>query len=106
MSNLGMGVMLNMLGGNEESVRDFKASIDKKITSLELKDNALVFGFEDGTATKLYDDGQSCCEHRYMHTDDDLSFYVGATLMGAKIEDGPSVDGEYGESADSQFLIV
>lgn len=29
----------------------------------------------------LYDDGQCCCEHRYMSTDDDLPYYVGSTLM-------------------------
>jgi hypothetical protein len=35
----------------------------------------LEFIFEDNSILYLYDDGQSCCENRYMTTDDDLTSY-------------------------------
>lgn len=108
MNNLGLGVMLAMLGGNKESATVFSAAIGKKITALKLGgDDALHFTFDDGTRLKLYDDGQSCCESRYMRTDDDLSHFVGATLLGAEVKDGGAVeDSEYGGVHETQFLDV
>lgn len=101
----GMGVMLGMLSGNEESVNTFQAHKDKEIKDLGIVDNALLFTFTDDTRMKLFDDGQSCCESRWMHTDDKLSDFIGATLQGADMREGPTTD-EDGEPKESQFLIV
>ena len=106
MDNLGMGVMLNMLGGNKETVETHKGAIGKRIESLALIDDNLRFQFEDGTGIRLWDDGQSCCEHRWMHTDDELSDFAGSVFLGAELRDGPTESSEYGEPKDSQFLIV
>ncbi len=54
---------------------------------------------------RIYDDGQSCCENRYMRTDDDLSSYVGSKLLGAEIKDAPNISEEYGYH-EIQFLEV
>jgi len=108
MGQLGMGVMLNILCGNQESVDAFTASVGKTIADLSLgQDDALHFVFTDGTKLKIFDDGQSCCESRYMHTDDDLSLFVGAKLLGAETKDAPNVvdDDDYGEH-EVQFLEV
>lgn len=88
-----------------------EAVIGKTIASLRLDpaynggDGGLLFAFTDGTGIALYDDGRSCCENRYMNTDDDLAAFVGAQLVGADVRDGPNIDDEYG-AHEMQFLIV
>ena len=79
----------------------------KRIKSLSLgDDDALHFEMVDGSKFKFYDDGQSCCESRYMRTDDTLSDFVGATFTGAEVKDAPSVkDDDYGEH-EVQFLEI
>lgn len=106
MSNLGMGVMLNMMGDNEKSAKVFSESIGKTISKVYLSDmDELKFVFEDGSAMTIADEGQSCCEHRYMRTDDDLSEYVGAKLIGGEIKQAPSIQEEY-EEHEVQFLEI
>lgn len=41
-----------------------------------------------------------------MQTDDDLAYYVGAELRNVEIKDGPTEDGEYGDTHEIQFLVV
>ena len=95
-----------MLGGNAESVDAFTGAIGKTITQINLgQDDALHFVFDDGSKIKLFDDGQSCCEHRYMRTDDKLDEFVGARLLGAEIKEAPSMPDEYGEH-EVEFLEV
>lgn len=106
MSQLGMGVMLHHLCGNAGSVAAFLSAINKEISELYLGgDDALHFAFTDGTRIKLFDDGQSCCESRYMRTDDKLSDFVGAKLLGAEIKDAPNIEAGY-ETHEVQFLEV
>lgn len=106
MGHLGLGVMINMLGGNEESVKAFKAAVGKTIQALTLgEDEALHFTFTDGSQMKLFDDGQSCCESRYMRTDDELKDYIGAQLTGAEIKEAPSIPCD-GDEHEVQFLEV
>lgn len=104
MSNLGMGVMLNHLAGNEETVEAYKAALEKKITNAVLSDNELVLTFEDSSRLRFFDDGQSCCESRYMVTDDDLSDLVGHTFIGAELKEAPDAEG--GEVHEVQFLEI
>lgn len=115
MNDLGLGVMLKMLGGNERAVEAVQKSLSKKIIGLELRKSTkdyphggeedLLFIFSDSTAMKVWDGGQSCCEHRYMHTDDKLADFVGATLMSIEVRDAPNVEDEYGDH-EVQFLVV
>jgi len=101
-----MGVMINYLAGNADSVDAFTSAMNKTITALSLgDDDALHFAFDDGSKIKLFDDGQSCCESRYMRTDDNLADYVGAQLLGAEIKEAPSVPAKY-EEHEVQFLEV
>jgi hypothetical protein len=59
----------------------YKECIGKTIESIRLEDNVLRFKFADGTKLTVRDDGQSCCEHRYMTCDDDLSLHYGEKLV-------------------------
>ena len=103
---LGTGVMISMLRGNAESVEAFTDAIGKTIAALTLgEDDALHFVFDDGSKVKLFDGGQSCCESRYMRTDDTLADYVGAKLLGATIKEAPNMPDEYGEH-EVEFLDV
>ncbi len=81
--------MLQMLGGNRSSVEAFTGSVGKTITSIELADEELRLRFSDGKGLMLCDRGQSCCESRYMRTDDTLTDYIGGELLGAEIREAP-----------------
>lgn len=105
MSQLGMGVMIRMLGGNKETVEAIRASLGKKIRAAELSGNTLELTFDDGSVLALADNGQSCCEERYMRTDDDLTKFAGATFDDIELAEAPSLPYEYG-SHDVQFLNV
>lgn len=105
MSQLGIGVMIQMLGGNEESVKAYTESLNKVIASAQLVRDELIMEFSDGSAIKFSDTGQSCCESRYMMTDDTPSEFVGAVFLGAEIKEAPSVACDYGDH-EIEFLEV
>jgi len=100
MSNLGVGVMLNKLSGNSDTVKAITTSIGRTIAAISIKDNQLVVDLERASALVLWDDGQSCCETRYMTTDDDLGAYNGAALMDISIK---SAKGEH-DDHEIEFL--
>lgn len=106
MTHPGFGVLLGYLGGNKETVKTLEASKGKKIASVALRDDVLYVGFKDGTGLRLADEGQSCCESRYMTTDDDLESFVGKEVRGYDLREGPTVTGEYEDEHEVQFLIV
>lgn len=105
--NLGMGVMIGMLAGNKDSVNVFREAMGKKIKALSLgDDDALHFVFEDDTKMMLFDNGQSCCEVRYMRTDDDLEQFIESKLLDAEIADGPEIDDVLYGTHETQFLNI
>lgn len=104
--SLGMGVMVGLLSDNTESVSIFKEAGGKTINKIEIVNNELQFRFEDGTGIALRDDGQSCCENRYMATDDELSDFVGTQLINAEVRDGTEEEAEYSDVKESQFLVI
>lgn len=105
MGNPGFMVMMRMLCGNEESAKAFQSVVGKTITDISHTDEALRFVFSDGAKLELFDNGQSCCESRYMRTDDDLTKFIGSRLLGAKTKDAPDQEDEYG-THEVQFLEV
>ena len=105
MSKPGFGAMLHYLsGGSRNSPEKFYG---KRITAARM-DEGLFLSFEDGTEIKLWDDGQSCCESRYMTTDDDLNKIVGGTLTRIETKEGaaPEQEDEYGEEHEVVFIEV
>jgi hypothetical protein len=106
MSNLGLGVMIQMMGGNQESAAAFTEALGKTISKMELtSDDELELFFTDETKLVISDQGQSCCESRYMRTDDNLEEYVGATLISGEVKEAPNMPDEYGEH-EVQFLEI
>ncbi|MGJ0510243.1 MAG: DUF7448 domain-containing protein [Methylocystis sp.] len=94
MGNLGFGVMLGMLGGNEKSVKAYKRAEGQTITALALRDDALHFKFADGFKMRISDEGQSCCESRYMCCDDDLAYHIGAKLVKIELREAAPISDE------------
>lgn len=97
--------MLGILGGNEETVNVVKSSLNKTIKSINLNESTLALRFTDDTEMYLFDDGQWCCEHRYMTTDDDLREFEGAKLLDLELKDAPDEEDEWG-AHEIQFLDV
>lgn len=98
--------MIGMLGGNEDSVNAYNAAVGKTISALSIDDKALRFDFADGAKLTLSDEGQSCCEHRYMRTDDDLKAFVGATFLGAEVKEAPPIVNDFGDAHEVAFLDI
>lgn len=103
--SLGIGAMLNYLGGNEDTVNSIEAAKGKEVASVEIDDNNLSIAFVDGSSIKLYDDAQSCCESRYMNCDDDLNSLVGGRLLSFELLPADGEDSDWG-CHDMQFLRV
>ena len=106
---IGMGVMINTLAGVGRGEEVIKDCIGKEIASVSLgDDDALHFVFSDGVKVMVFDDGQSCCEARYMRTDDCLVDFVGSKFLGLEIKDAPDVEPDYPHEDvhEVQFLEI
>lgn len=81
---------------------------DKKITEVRLNEtnkyDILVVTFEDGIKLYIYDDGQSCCESRYVTTDDNIQDMVGHSLVGITIKN--HIDGDTHEQIFIDILTT
>jgi len=87
-------------------VSDFIAGInDKTIADIEMvNDNLLIIHLNDGSQFILEDNLQQCCEHRYMTTDDELAYFVGADLINVeKRHGGYGGDGEEHDIDDDDY---
>lgn len=99
----GMGVLFNTRAVDAGVLQSV---VGQRIASLSLgEDDALRIVFESGKRIRVFDDGQSCCESRYMRTDDDLSYYEGAVLVGMELLNAPAEEGEDAVH-EIQFLHV
>jgi hypothetical protein len=105
MTNTGLGVMLRALSiGDDETRSAIQGSLDKTITSIYIEDDNLYINFTDNTALRVWDGGQSCCEHRYMVCDDDLNEYVGAKLTNVYSKPATYIDDDWGSRHETMFL--
>ena len=115
MGNLGVRVIVGQLCGNEDTRITHKAAMGKTIKELfvdndKYRDGALIMKFTDNTGIVVRDDGRSCCEERYIHTDDDLQYYVGSVFNKAELREAPNQisedDDDYGGEHEVRFLII
>ena len=110
MSQLSMGVMLNMLSGNSETVEALNKVKGKKIkviTLVQADPDFVEISTRDHTI-RISDQGQSCCERRYMVTDDSLVQFIGAKILGFELREAPSPTKTeaYDEDHEVQFLVI
>jgi hypothetical protein len=101
----GIMTMLHELCGDETTINALKASIGKKIIAVKVDNNQLVIEFEEKRLV-IKDDGQCCCESRYMSCDDDFTPHIGAEIVDFELKDGPITEDEWGEMHEIQFFEV
>lgn len=68
------------------------AEAELERTNEDAEGQSLYITFADGGLLRVWDDAQSCCEYRYMSTDDDLPSFVGAKLVGFDEAEGPDIE--------------
>lgn len=102
--SIGMGVMIHLLGGG--SPHRASEYVGQTITAAAIEDDELRIAFADGRRIRVFDDGQSCCESRYMTTDDDVSSLVGRKLLNIEAKPGPEEEGEYGDLHETCFVEI
>lgn len=105
MSELGIGAMLHILSGGSEN--DAGKYVGRKIVSSKHDKEAdkVFIGFDDGVKIAIWDDGQSCCESRYITCDDDLGRIVGGDLLSIEVKEGPCIEGVH-EVHEQVFIDV
>lgn len=82
----------------------YAAMLNRPIEAVTQEYDALSIRFVGGGSLRIWDNGQSCCENRYMTTDDELDTFVGAKVVSLDAVDGPTEDGEYGEPHEQMFV--
>ncbi len=93
-----------LFGGQELFLAQYAG---RTIKSAQINsEDELVLGFEDGSSIVVWDDAQHCCETRFMTCDDDPASLVGGRLLAIEVKNGPSVEEEYDDCHDQQFLEV
>src|SRR5690349_2643944 len=100
----GLGAMLHDLAGGNGV--DGTKYLNKEITAASFDGHEVVLTFGDFGKLHIRDEGQSCCEHRYMTTDDSAEDLVGGHLVSVEVKDGPHEDdGDY-HVHEVQFLEI
>ena len=101
--------LVSDFGSNTPEI--MKRCAHRKIDDIVVEENHTSILF-DGMELVITDNGQSCCEQRYMSTDDDATYHVGSLFMGIALgsveEDTgarPDVCGD-GDAHDIQFLDI
>ena len=100
--------MIDVCNLEGKSAEAFLKVVGEKIMGIKLEDDMLFISFGSQGTLKISDEGQSCCEHRYITTDDKLEDYVGGNLLNIEVKPVPIPlldDGE-GESHDIEFVEV
>jgi len=98
----GIGVLIYRLGGGNQN--EPAKYVGRTIDGALIVDNKLVLSFSDQSKIAIWDNGQSCCENRYMSTDDDLMSLVGRKLTRIEAKSGPEQDG--GDMHETCFVEI
>ncbi len=106
MNQLGFSVMLKQMCSNKETVEAYKKMLNKTIEKIEIKDNHLYITFKEDYKVDIFDDGQSCCEHRYMVCDNDLKSFIGDTLIDIDLKSTEAKEEDYSAVHEIEFLEI
>lgn len=98
-----------MLSGNEDTVEALRGSVGHTISGIKLDEGPqgelILIGLNNGKTLTVSDQGQSCCESRYITTDADLPYYIGATIIDFELRDMPSIEKDF-EFHDAQAFVI
>jgi hypothetical protein len=61
------------------------------VSAVKLTDDRLTIVMDCGVEYAVVDRGQSCCEHRYITTDDDIGSLIGTRVVRIVEKDGPEL---------------
>lgn len=100
--------MLEMCNLEGKSAEAFLKVVGKKIMGITMENDELRLSFGSQGTLIVSDQGQSCCEHRYITTDDKLSDYVGGNLINIEVKPVPipTLDSDDGDCHDIEFVEV
>ena len=91
---IGIGAMLHQLGGgSDENLSDYYG---KTISKADINEDRMFIELDGVTIIKIWDNGQSCCESRYITCDDDVSDLVGHKLISIEAKGGGEKGTDYG----------
>lgn len=82
------------------------ASPIRSITIDDEGNGALRIALESGDVLRLRNCESTCCERRYMHSDDNLKSFLGARLASIEMDSATQRDGEYGDVIEQSFIKV
>lgn len=68
----------------------------RKIVHASFSEDEVKLIFEDGVRIEIFDDGQQCCENRYMRTDDDVQCLIGKSLVSMTVKNVEATDCDRG----------
>jgi hypothetical protein len=63
----------------------------REIKGVALERQSLILEFTDGTALTIWDDGQSCCESRYVTCDDDINCLIGGKFHSVILKEADDI---------------
>jgi hypothetical protein len=101
---LGIGTMLHQLGGGSEN--SASKYYGRKIKAAEFRGDAMRLTFEDGVTIVISDQGQSCCESRYMTCDDNPSDLIGQELRKIEVKSFDEINNDYDDCHEIAFLEI
>ena len=94
-------------GASEDTKLVITRCIGQQIGKVEMNDDSLLITFDYGGIMAISDDGQSCCENRYMTCDDDLSGFEGSRLVDVSVREAEDVkDDDNCDVHEVAFLVV
>jgi hypothetical protein len=101
----GLSVLLYELSGyDEETGKSVQLLNGATLKSARMDGSGLRLDTDRGSF-HVADHGQSCCEHRYMTCDDDLSSFDGSEIRSMSVRDGGRQQVDYGDH-EIQFLVI
>ena len=80
--------------------------VGKVVAQAYFTDYRIKLVFADDSAVELYDNGQLCCEHRYMTCDDEFEDLVGGKLTEVLVRAGGCTDLDEWNCDETMFMEI
>jgi predicted phage gp36 major capsid-like protein len=92
--------------GQKDAAEIIERCIGKKIIEVKFSDDTIFLTFADMKTLWIWDGGQSCCERRFMRTDDNIQELVGLDFEGLELSTVARCSFESLDEREIQFLKV